>query len=59
MLVVLISRNGRIQRCLRMWKLPQDLENAVIWSEKKDVHEDEAQTASRVRGAEKAVLYFG
>ena len=31
-LAVLISRNGRIQRSWRMWKL-QDLESAVIWSE--------------------------
>ena len=42
-----------------MWKL-QDLESAVIWSEKRKVFiKDEAQVASRVGGAERAVLYFG
>ena len=38
-----------------MWKL-QDLESAVIWSEK---DKDEAEIVSRVGGAERTVLYFG
>ena len=41
-----------------MWKL-QDLESAVIWSKKKVFIKDKAQIASRLRGAERAVLYLG
>jgi len=41
-----------------MWKL-QDLESAVIWSKKKVFIKDEAHIASRLRGAERAVLYLG
>jgi len=41
-----------------MWKL-QDLESAVVWSEKKVIIKDEAQIASRMRGAERAGLYLG
>jgi len=37
-----------------MWKL-QDLESAVIWSEKERCS---SKVASRVGGAERAVLYF-
>ena len=38
----------------------QDLESAVIWWEKRKVFiKDKTQIASRVRGAERAVLYFG